>query len=419
MSLNGNINFSEPLSKKLTLRTGALFSLSKEEQDITVFGKGGNSHYEDVNDDLSAGFQRDHYRFGGSASLSYKIKKLTITAGVSAVAQDVQNTFRGIVYPVNQHLFNILPNININWNQFSVNYNESYNPASSSSLIPVPDVSNPFFIRKGNPNLLPRHSRSLNAHFYKYDPKSAVNYNLYIYGNLVDNDVISHRVIDANGIQTTTPVNADGTRSLNSSIGFGKEFKNKQKFIFSFRLGSWLGYNRSKLLVNDNTGYQSSTQFSPSAGFGLNWNDVVEIRPEYRISFSGTRYTDPAFTNLSIVTQNLESEFIVRTPKRVVWETNILFRYNSQVAPGIPKNNLLWNAAVTYLFMKDQKGQLRLSIFDILNRNNNVYRYATQNYIIDNQTSVMQRFLSLTFTYNVRPMGAKGKVGGRERLFFF
>ena len=419
MSVNGNINFSEPLSKNLTLRTGALFSLTKEEQDIIVYGKGGSTHYDKVNDALSAGFLRDHYRFGGSASLSYKIKKLTITAGLSAVAQDVKNSFRSVVYPVNQHLFNILPNFNINWNQLSINYNESFSPASTSNLIPVADISNPFFIRKGNPNLLPRHARSVNGHYYKFNPKSATNINFYINGQFINNDVISHRVIDANGVQTTTPVNADGSRNLNTSIGFGKEFKNKQQFIFSFRLGTWGSYNRTKLLVNNNSGYQTSMQFSPSAGFGLNWNDVVEIRPEYRISFSQTRYTDPAFTNLSIVTQNLETEVIVRTPKRVVWESNIWFRYNSQVAPGLPKNNLLWNAAVTYLFMKDQKGQLRLSIFDILNRNNNFYRYATQNYIIDNQTSVMQRFLSLTFTYNVRPMGTKGKVGGRERLFFF
>ena len=356
MTLSGNVNFSEPINKKLTLRTGALFSVSKEEQDIIVYGKDGSYHYNQVNDDLSTGFQRNHYRFGGSASLSYKIKKLTVTAGLSAIGQDVQNTFKETVFPVNQHLFNIVPNVNINWNQLSLNYNESYSPASTSNLIPVPDVTNPFFIRMGNPNLLPRHTRSIHGYFYKFDPKSATNINLYINGQLSDNDVVQHRVIDnETGVQVSTPVNADGTKNINSSIGFGKEFKNKQKFIFSFRLGTWLGYNKSKLLVNENTGYQSSTQLAPSAGIGLNWNDVVEIRPEYRISFSKTRYTDPAFTNLSVVTQNLEGEIIVRTPKRIVWESNILFRYNSQVAPGIPKDNLLWNAALTYLFMKDQK----------------------------------------------------------------
>jgi hypothetical protein len=32
---------------------------------------------------------------------------------------------------------------------------------------------------------------------------------------------------------------------------------------------------------------------------------------------------------------------------------------------------------------------------------------------------VLQRYLMLTFTYNLRKMGAgKGKVGGRERFFF-
>ncbi len=71
------------------------------------------------------------------------------------------------------------------------------------------------------------------------------------------------------------------------------------------------------------------------------------------------------------------------------------------------------------LLQDDDKGQLKLSVYDLLNRNNNLYRYATQNYILDQQTNVLNRYALLSFTYNIRTMGAPRKVGGRDRLFMF
>ncbi|MFN2458711.1 MAG: hypothetical protein ABR502_10950 [Chitinophagaceae bacterium] len=44
---------------------------------------------------------------------------------------------------------------------------------------------------------------------------------------------------------------------------------------------------------------------------------------------------------------------------------------------------------------------------------------STQNQIVDQQTNVLKRFAELSFTYNIRNMGAAKKVGGRNRMFMF
>ncbi|HEX8314509.1 MAG TPA: hypothetical protein VF609_05940, partial [Flavisolibacter sp.] len=100
-------------------------------------------------------------------------------------------------------------------------------------------------------------------------------------------------------------------------------------------------------------------------------------------------------------------------------ETNVGYRFNSEVAPGLPKDNLLWNAAVTLLMFKGDVGFLKLSVFDLLNRNNGFFRFANGNQITDQQTNVLQRYGALTFTYNIRNMLAPKKVGGKEQLFRF
>ena len=120
-----------------------------------------------------------------------------------------------------------------------------------------------------------------------------------------------------------------------------------------------------------------------------------------------------------MITHYVESELIIRWPKKLVWETNLAYRNSNQVPPGMPRTNVLWNAALTLLMFKGDVGLLKLSVYDILDRNNGLYRYTTQNQIIDNQVNVLQRYGALSFTYNIRNMGAPKKVGGRDRLFIF
>jgi hypothetical protein len=115
----------------------------------------------------------------------------------------------------------------------------------------------------------------------------------------------------------------------------------------------------------------------------------------------------------------MEGELIIRWPKKIVWESNLSYRETSNVAPGLPKDNLLWNAAVTLLMFKGDIGMLKLGVYDVLNRNTGFWSYATQNQFVQQQSNVLQRFTSLTFTYNIRNMGAPKKVGGRDRLFMF
>ena len=106
-------------------------------------------------------------------------------------------------------------------------------------------------------------------------------------------------------------------------------------------------------------------------------------------------------------------------PKKLKKKNKKTKQKTTQVAPGLPKTNILWNAAVTLLMFKGDVGLLKLSVYDILNRNNGYYRYTTQNQIVDQQTNVLKRFGELSFTYNIRNMGAPKKVGGRDRLFMF
>jgi len=420
LSASVSLNYAEPLSSLLTLRFNNRFEWLSEKQDIGIFEKGaGSGKYDLLNGAQSSGFERNQQKAASTLSLTYKLKNVNITAGANGLWQSIRSEYQKFNEPLRMRLFNLMPSFSLTYKQLSIQYNENVTAPSVSNMTPVPDSTNPFYIRFGNPNLKPAHRRSFYMNNFQFLQASGTSYNFYISGTFTDNDAVMSRTVDANGVQHVVPVNADGSINMYAGVGFGKEFKNKQHFIFSFRFNPYINFDRRKLIVNNNRSTATNFNFSPNFNMGLNWKDIVEFRPMYSPSFSRTSYTDPVFKNIRALTHYVEGELIVRWPKRLVWETQLAYRHTDEVTPGLPKENTLWNAAVTLLMFKGDVGMLKLSVFDLLDRNNGFYRYTTQNQIIDQQTNVLQRYTSLTFTYNIRNMGAPKKVGGKDRLFMF
>lgn len=419
-SQNTTAVFAEPLSKGLTARFNARYEYLRDKQEVSIFEKdGGSLKYEIPVYRLSTGFVRTQNKYSLYSGLSYKLKQVTLNAGVSGLWQNIDNRFRNSATPVSFRLFDVLPGASLQWKQLSANYQLNVNAPQSAYLLPVPDSTNPFMVRVGNPFLRPARQHQFYLNNYNFFQSSATSINVFANGSFTDNDVIFKRTVNPNGTQVDSAVNADGSVNFYVGAGYGKEFKNRQKFTFSYRIGPYVNFNRRKLIVNNNESFGTSVSYGPNVNVGLNWNDKVEFRPMYSPSFSRTRYTDPAFTSLEVLTHYAEGELIVRWPKGLVWETNMAYRYTTQVAPGLPKDNLLWNAAVTLLMFKGDAGLLKLHVFDLLNRNNGFFRFAAGNQITDQQTNVLQRYAALTFTYNIRNLGAPKKVGGRDRLFLF
>lgn len=166
-----------------------------------------------------------------------------------------------------------------------------------------------------------------------------------------------------------------------------------------------------------------TTNFSPFIRGGINLNDKFEWNVNTGVGLNKSTYESNAFKDLKVTRSNYSTDIVVRLPRKFVWELSVDSRYNSQAAVGIQPRVTLMNAGLTYLFLAEDKGQLKFTVFDILNQNRMVYRNTYENYIVDEQTNILQRYFMLTFTYNIRSFGAGktagNKVGGKQSIFFF
>lgn len=411
------INYLEPLTKKLSLRLINTSEYFKDNDDLSTFNLTSTGKYDSVNNILSNGLKRSGFRNNASVGLRWALKSLTITPAVNFQSLNIDNRF--LKNPaIDQNFFYVLPSLNINYKALAIGYRVTAQEPNATDLQPVVDNSNPLYLQLGNPSLVPSISHNINVNFYKYDNKRLVNYNVYVNGNIQDDAVVRARTVDDKGVQVTVPINVDGIWRFQSSLGINKQFKFNTKWQLSLQSNMWATYNKSIVIVNNNRSSQNVFSLGPSAGIGFNYNDKFELNQRYSIDWNRSRYDSPAYSDLEVITHYATTDFVVRLPKNWVWESSLDYRYNSNAAPGIQKSYLRWNAGLNFLFLKDQKGQLKFFVYDLLNQNINVSRVVRENYILDNQTTVLRRYFMLTFTYNIRTFKA-GKVGGRDRLFFF
>jgi hypothetical protein len=73
-----------------------------------------------------------------------------------------------------------------------------------------------------------------------------------------------------------------------------------------------------------------------------------------------------------------------------------------------------WNAGASFLFLKQDKGQLKLSAYDVLNQNVSSYRYTYENAISDSQNMTLRRYFMVSFIYTLRTFSG-AKVEPKQR----
>jgi hypothetical protein len=409
------LNLTEPLSKRLTLRFNNRFSYLQEEQALSIFdGMGFNGRQVRTN-----ATNRSEHRFLSTFLLSYAANKLTVSGSVTGLYQSLTGNFQGITNKIDSRTTFLLPGLSVKWKDLSVDYGKSMDLPDFRLLSPLPDSSNPFYIVWGNPHLQLVERHTMNINYYHYSPVHNLNTNFYVRGSAIDKDVVFSRTIDEKGVQSIFPLNVNGILQLTGGIGIGKTFKNKQNTSFSLRINPSANYKQSKVIVNGNVSTAFTAGMDPRVQAGINWKNIIEFNPAYTFSMSKTTYTDRVFSELEVITHLLQADLLVHWPRKITWQSNLLSRYNNQVAPGLPKTNTLWNAAFAISLLRDQKGQLKLSIYDILNSNNSYSRYTTENQIIDQKTNVLNRYVMLTFIYSFRDMGGAPKNTSKGRLFLF
>ena len=86
---------------------------------------------------------------------------------------------------------------------------------------------------------------------------------------------------------------------------------------------------------------------------------------------------------------------------------DVNYNYNPNIAAGFQRSAWFWNTTLRYSILKDN-GAISLRIYDILDQNTNARRVATEDYIQDSSSTVLNQYAMLSFTWKFNSLGNAG-----------
>lgn len=407
-------NYSEPLIKNFFFRLGARYDYEKMDDKVGTFANNTSGPIKD----LSSRFSRESNKYSVSGGIEYRYKDFTFRPGIRYQSQRFDNNIYSLNQSITQEQHNVLLQFDFVYKKLSLSYNRDVVLPYYSNLIPVLNNSNPYMARLGNPNLQPALQDRVRITLNTYSPKSTLGVWSWFEASQSKNVIVDSIALDQSGIQTIYPVNANGYKRVATNFGLYQNKRNSKNFMIPWNFGTWTEYVRNYFYYNGVRSLQNRLICNFWSGIGFNWDDKLELNQEYSFSYRFVKNSNAGFEDIKTFSQTIGTEVIVRYIKHVIFDTRLRLITNNMFEDPTLKKIYLWNAAVNFTFFKDERAVLRISANDILNQGKNVYMSPNQNTAFFSKGDVLAQYFLSTFTYNLRPAGAKKTAaGGKWSLF--
>ena len=421
-TISTNVAYTEPIGKRGQLQFSYNPSFTKNEADQQTFQYDAvGEKYSVFDPRLSNKFENDVTTHNGG--LSYRIN-IDRDNGFS-VGANVQHTnlLSERVFPepsnVDKSFFNVLPNLM--WRKkFSpkssirVFYRASTNVPSVTQLQDVVNNSNLLSLSSGNPDLKQQYSHFISGRYTFTNTLKGQSFFANIFLQTAE-DYISNAVYIASadsliqqnnvlkrGAQLSKPVNLDGYKSLRSFFTYSMPLK----FIkTNLNLSAGFTYSRLPGMWNYDINHTNNYTYNAGIVLASNVSEYVDFNLSYSANFSSAKNAERESADNKYTTQSAGIQFNLLSKSGWFLQNDLSNQSYNGLSAGFNQSFWLWNAAIGKKFLKNNAGELKLSVFDLLKQNQSISRIIEPNLIRDVQNQVLQQYFMLTFTYNLKNFG--------------
>lgn len=423
-----SIAYTEPVGKKGQLQINYAPNVTKNKSDQEVF-QYDNAAQKYSRFDTAYSNKFDNTTSSQNVNVSYRVgdRDNMFSAGLSYKYLELNSDqeFPQMVH-VNKHFNNVLPNLM--WRKklsakstINIMYRASTNAPSISQLQNVIDNSNTLQLSTGNPDLKQQVSNTLSTRYTFNNTQKGQTFFANVFLQQANNYIASATYIAANdsalsnsiilhkGSQLTKPTNLNGYLSARTLFTYAMPVKALKS---NLNLNAGLTYSKTPGLNNNVSGFSNNYTYTAGVGLTSNISQYVDFNIGYNTSITNTKNTIDATKNSNYTTQSAYATLNLLDKKGWFVQNDATLSAYSGLGAGYNQTYVLWNAALGKKFLKNQAGELKLSVFDILKQNQSITRTVDPNYIEDVRNQVLQQYFMLTFTYKLKNFGtAKASTG--------
>ena len=420
--LSGSVNYTEPVGKKgaiLEFRYNPSFS-SNEANKQTFFFEDASGKYSQFDTTQSSVFDNTYMTNRGGITYRKGERNKQISFGLEVQSARLESEQ---VFPyaanIKRTFTNILPNAQINLplskkENIRIFYRANTNAPSVNQLQDVINRSNPTFVTAGNPELDQTFSHRIGGRYQYTNTTKGNSLFINFFGSMSNSYVATGTYIAQQdsmlsptftmrkGSQLTKPLNLDGQRNFNVFITYAQPLK----FIkTNINLNTGFVMNRTPGLLNYVEGVTRSYAFNTGVVLASNISQFVDYTVSYNGSFNNAKNTLQPGEENKYFSHSASAKLNLQNKKGWVFNTDVTNQLYSGLSDGFNQSYWLWNMAIAKKIFKGQKGEIRLSVFDLLDQNQSIYRTVAETYIEDVTTQVVKQYFMLTFTYNLKNFG--------------
>jgi len=416
-TFSANVIYTEPITKKSLLEFNSYLSKSMGASSKKVYDYSAlTDSYGALNNRLTNEFNSEYTYSGGGMSYRSNQKKFNFSTGVSLQNAVLNGENISAKTKFSQSFQDILPNATFRYNfsqskNLNIDYRTSTNQPSITQLQPVLDQSNINRQSIGNPDLKRSYVHNLNIRFFSSKILAGKNFFSTLNASTTNNSIVNYDSVLPNRTILSKPVNVNGAYRINGSMNYGfgiKKLNSRLSFGLSAGLNNSISYNNGLLntIVTKSTG--------PSMSYSYILDDVIDISLTARYAYSKTTNEINATLNTNYLTKVFGADMTNYLPFNIVLNQSFNYAINTGRAEGFNTAVPIWNASFSKFFMKNKRAEIKMSAFDLLNKNIGISRNVSQNQIVDRSYNVISQYFLLTFTYSLQKSGLGGgaRAGG-------
>lgn len=435
-SLRGELTYTEPVAEFAQVSFQYSAAADHQERDKRSYITPADFSIVGLSPDpqLSNSYESNYVTHRVGPGFRFAKERNTFVANVyyqrsTLDGQVIHADADKISHAYNDVTYFMMTQLNINRENSIRMFVSSYtNNPQVTDLQSVFDVSDAQNITHGNPDLNPSYTHRINFHYTNSNVEKGRTF-MWMFSLQATSDYNATHLVQSPGTLSingtdyrpnyySTPVNLDGYYSLMTHISYGLPVG----FLKSnFNVMAGVTYTRTPSMlggtVDADTGLISGGERNDANNMGYDFRAVlgsnISENVDFTLSWNGT-YNEATNSLSSDGAKNRYFNHTAQASLKLVFPLGFTFTASAAYTQYIGFTNdyddsyLLCNAYLGKKLFRNQRGELMIGVNDIFNQNKSFARTTGSGWTQNATNSVIGRYYTIQFNYNLRRFGKKG-----------
>lgn len=434
-------NYTEPLiAKKLFLQTSYRFNYSNRHSDGKAYDMGGVDelitdirntgagylpwdYYNYLDDDLSRYTDNTNYIHNIDVQLRLVTNYINMNVGVNVQPQRqrMEYNYQGLDTIATRNYVRVSPTLNFRYrfnkqHTLRIRYRGNTSQPSITDLFNMTDNSNPLNIRMGNPDLSPSFSNNINIDWNNFLSTTMQSFTARLsFSNTLNAIESRTQYNEETGGRITQPTNVNGNWNINGNFGW-----NRPIFVdnFTFNTSTSASYSNNVGYIYQNNQSLKNTVNNLRLGENLRFNYRTDL---WDASLFGNLNYSNQKSKLVPTNNRATYDFSYGASGNIYLENGFGFSTNISMSSrrgyssaNMNTNELIWNAQVSYRFLKGKAATVSLQAYDILSKRSNISRNISATMRSDTETNAIYSYVMAHFIYRFNMFGGRNTNRGNR-----